>query len=63
MPGSWRMTASGRIRLSCTEPHPVGQKVRGRPKRGIASPQKEIELIRARLRWAERLYAGKAKEG
>ncbi len=32
-------------------------------KRGIATPQKEIELIRARLRWAERLYTGKAKEG
>jgi phage-related protein len=32
-------------------------------KRGIATPQKEIVLIRARLRWAERLYTGKAKEG
>jgi len=32
-------------------------------KRGIATPQKEIELIRARLKWAERLYTGKAKEG
>ena len=32
-------------------------------KRGIATPQKEIELIRARLRWAERLYTGKTKEG
>jgi phage-related protein len=32
-------------------------------KHGIATPQKEIELIRARLRWAEGLYAGKAKEG
>src|SRR6202163_2929532 len=32
-------------------------------KRGIATPQKEIELIRARLRWAERLHTGKAKEG
>ena len=31
-------------------------------KRGIATPQKEIELIRARLRWAERLYTGKAEE-
>jgi phage-related protein len=32
-------------------------------KHGIATPQKEIELIRARLRWAERLYTGKTKEG
>ena len=32
-------------------------------KRGIATPQKEIELIRARLKWAERLYTGRAKEG
>jgi phage-related protein len=32
-------------------------------KRGIATPQKEIELIRARLKWAERLYTGKTKEG
>jgi phage-related protein len=32
-------------------------------KRGIATPQKEIELIRARLRWAERMHTGKAKEG
>ena len=31
-------------------------------KRGIATPQKEIELIRARLKWAERLYTGRAKE-
>jgi phage-related protein len=32
-------------------------------KRGNATPQKEIELIRARLRWAGRLYTGKAREG
>ena len=32
-------------------------------KRGIATPQNEIALIRARLSWAERLYIGKAKEG
>jgi phage-related protein len=32
-------------------------------KRGIATPQKEIELIRARLKWAERLYTGKTTEG
>lgn len=29
----------------------------------VTTPQKEIELIRARLRWAEHLYTGKAKEG
>jgi phage-related protein len=27
-------------------------------RRGIATPQKEIELIRARLKWAEDLYFG-----
>jgi phage-related protein len=32
-------------------------------KHGIATPQKEIELIRARLRWAERLYTGTTEEG
>jgi phage-related protein len=32
-------------------------------KRGIATPQKDIALIRARLNWAEQLYTGKAKEG
>jgi phage-related protein len=31
-------------------------------KHGIATPKKEIELIRARLKWAERLYRGVAKE-
>ncbi len=31
-------------------------------KSGIATPQKEIELIRARLKWAERLYTGKTTE-
>ena len=28
-------------------------------KYGIATPQRDIELIRARLKWAERLYTGK----
>ena len=32
-------------------------------KHGIATPQKDIELIRARLRWAERLYTGQTQEG
>jgi phage-related protein len=32
-------------------------------KRGIATPQKEIELIRIRLRWAERLQTGRTDEG
>jgi phage-related protein len=32
-------------------------------KRGIATPQRDIELIRARLKWAERLYTGKTTEG
>src|ERR1700730_19184028 len=32
-------------------------------KRGIATPKHEIELIRERLKWAERLHTGKAKEG
>ena len=32
-------------------------------KSGIATPQKEIELIRARLKWAEHLYTGKTTEG
>src|ERR1700751_4069572 len=31
-------------------------------KRGIATPQKEIELIRARLKGAERLYTGRGRE-
>jgi phage-related protein len=31
-------------------------------KHGIATPKKEIELIRARLKWAERLYRGIARE-
>jgi phage-related protein len=31
-------------------------------KRGTATPKREIELIRERLKWAERLYTGKAKE-
>ncbi|MBF0481510.1 MAG: type II toxin-antitoxin system RelE/ParE family toxin [Desulfovibrionaceae bacterium] len=31
-------------------------------KSGIATPQHEIELIRTRLKWAQRLYAGKGRE-
>jgi phage-related protein len=31
-------------------------------KRGIATPQRDIELIRARLKWAEQIYSGKTKE-
>jgi len=31
-------------------------------KRGIATPQKEIELIRARLEWAEQMHFRKTKE-
>jgi phage-related protein len=31
-------------------------------KRGIATPQRDIELIRARLRWAEQIYSGKTRE-
>jgi phage-related protein len=31
-------------------------------KHGIATPQKEIELIRARLKWAEDIYVGNTKE-
>jgi len=29
-------------------------------KRGIATPRREIELIRERLKWAERIHTGKA---
>ena len=32
-------------------------------KRGIATPKRDLELIRERLKWAERLHAGKVKEG
>ena len=32
-------------------------------KRGIASPKRELELIRERLKWAERRHTGKTKEG
>ena len=32
-------------------------------KRGIATPKRDLELIRERLKWAERLHTGKAKEG
>ena len=31
--------------------------------KGFGTPQKEIELIRARLRWAERIHTGRATEG
>jgi len=31
-------------------------------KRGIATPKQEIRLIQDRLKWAQRLYTGKAKE-
>jgi phage-related protein len=32
-------------------------------KRGIATPQKDIELVRARLRWAEQIHSGRWREG
>jgi len=32
-------------------------------KRGIATPKRDLELIRERLKWAERLHTGKVKEG
>jgi phage-related protein len=32
-------------------------------KHGITTPQKEIELIRARLKWAQQMYSGRTKEG
>lgn len=31
-------------------------------KRGVATPQKDIELIRARLRWAEQMESGRTNE-
>jgi phage-related protein len=31
-------------------------------KRGIATPKQELEVVRDRLRLAERLFAGKDKE-
>jgi phage-related protein len=31
-------------------------------KRGVATPRRDLELIRARLKWAERLYTVEAKE-
>ncbi len=31
-------------------------------KHGIATPQKELELIRAHLEWAERIHTGRGKE-
>jgi phage-related protein len=36
---------------------------RKKSKRGVATPQKDIELIRARLRWAEQMQSGRTKEG
>src|SRR6201995_1930867 len=32
-------------------------------KRGIATPKRDLELIRERLKWAARLHIGKTKEG
>jgi hypothetical protein len=32
-------------------------------KRGIATPKRDLELIRERLEWAERLHTGKTKKG
>jgi phage-related protein len=32
-------------------------------KRGIATPRKGIELVRARLSWAEQMDSGRTKEG
>lgn len=32
-------------------------------KRGIATPREDIELIRARLKWAEQIDSGKIKDG
>ena len=32
-------------------------------KRSIATPKRELDLIRERLKWAERLHTGKVKEG
>ena len=32
-------------------------------KRGIATPKRDLELIRERLKWPERLHTGKTKEG
>jgi phage-related protein len=40
----------------------VLQAFQKKSKRGIATQKHEIELIRARLKWAERLYTGKARE-
>jgi hypothetical protein len=34
-----------------------------RSKRGIATPKRDLELIRERLKWAERLRTDKVKEG
>ncbi|HET6238725.1 MAG TPA: type II toxin-antitoxin system RelE/ParE family toxin [Acetobacteraceae bacterium] len=34
-----------------------------RSKHGIATPQKQIELIRARLRWAEQMHSDRLREG
>src|SRR6516162_9122825 len=32
-------------------------------KRGIATPKRDLELIRERLKWAEQLHTGRTKEG
>ena len=32
-------------------------------KRGIATPKRDLELIRERLKWAERLHISKTNEG
>ena len=31
-------------------------------KRGIATPKRELELIRERLKWTERQHTGRSKE-
>lgn len=31
-------------------------------KRGIATPKRELELIRERLKWADRQHTGRVKE-
>ena len=35
---------------------------RKKAKRGIATPQQDIELIRARLAWAEQMHSGRTRE-
>jgi phage-related protein len=36
---------------------------RKKSKCGIATPKRDLELIRERLKWAQRLHTGKTKEG